>query len=203
MAEKVVIGNATLYLGDCREVLPLLTCVDAVITDPPYSDRCHSCHDLSARSARDGMNRSVIGYHALTIDEVEYLAQQYARICSGWTVWMTDSDLALAVRTALEKAGRYAFSPLPFYQPGRSVRMTGDGPCSWTDWIVVARTKKQSKWGALPGGIRGWSRMERKISHGRKANSTDAKSRIGLFSGRRFGPRHTHGRRDYRSCLRA
>ena len=32
----VVIGNATLYLGDCLEVLPALPKVDAVITDPPY-----------------------------------------------------------------------------------------------------------------------------------------------------------------------
>jgi site-specific DNA-methyltransferase (adenine-specific) len=30
------IGNATLYLGDCREVLPTLGKVDAVVTDPPY-----------------------------------------------------------------------------------------------------------------------------------------------------------------------
>ena len=33
---KEVIGNATLYLGDCLEVLPTLPKVDAVITDPPY-----------------------------------------------------------------------------------------------------------------------------------------------------------------------
>lgn len=32
----VTIGNATLYLGDCREILPTLPKVDAVITDPPY-----------------------------------------------------------------------------------------------------------------------------------------------------------------------
>lgn len=31
-----VIGNATLYLGDCREILPALPRVDAVVTDPPY-----------------------------------------------------------------------------------------------------------------------------------------------------------------------
>ena len=30
------IGAATLYCGDCREVLPTLPKVDAVITDPPY-----------------------------------------------------------------------------------------------------------------------------------------------------------------------
>lgn len=30
------IGEATLYLGDCREILPTLGKVDAVVTDPPY-----------------------------------------------------------------------------------------------------------------------------------------------------------------------
>ena len=34
--EKVVIGNAELWLGDCREVLPLIRDVDAVVADPPY-----------------------------------------------------------------------------------------------------------------------------------------------------------------------
>ena len=32
----VTIGNATLYLGDCMDILPTLGKVDAVITDPPY-----------------------------------------------------------------------------------------------------------------------------------------------------------------------
>jgi site-specific DNA-methyltransferase (adenine-specific) len=32
----VVIGNASLYLGDCIDILPTLPKVDAVITDPPY-----------------------------------------------------------------------------------------------------------------------------------------------------------------------
>lgn len=30
------IGDAVLYLGDCREILPTLGRVDAVVTDPPY-----------------------------------------------------------------------------------------------------------------------------------------------------------------------
>jgi site-specific DNA-methyltransferase (adenine-specific) len=35
---KVEIGNATLYLGDCMDILPTLDKVDAVITDPPYGE---------------------------------------------------------------------------------------------------------------------------------------------------------------------
>lgn len=36
MIEPVIIGRATLYLGDCRDILPTLSSVDAVVTDPPY-----------------------------------------------------------------------------------------------------------------------------------------------------------------------
>ena len=36
MVERVTIGRATLYLGDCREILPFIGKVGAVVTDPPY-----------------------------------------------------------------------------------------------------------------------------------------------------------------------
>jgi len=38
MSSPVIIGDATLYLGDCMEILPTLDAgsVDAVVTDPPY-----------------------------------------------------------------------------------------------------------------------------------------------------------------------
>ena len=36
MAERVVIGSAELWHGDCREILPLLPNFDAMLTDPPY-----------------------------------------------------------------------------------------------------------------------------------------------------------------------
>ena len=36
MTQPVKIGRATLYRGDCRDILPLLPKVDAVVTDPPY-----------------------------------------------------------------------------------------------------------------------------------------------------------------------
>lgn len=34
--KKEIIGNATLYLGNCLDVLPTLDLVDSVVTDPPY-----------------------------------------------------------------------------------------------------------------------------------------------------------------------
>ena len=34
--ERVVIGDAELWLGDCREVLPVLPVHDLLLTDPPY-----------------------------------------------------------------------------------------------------------------------------------------------------------------------
>jgi 16S rRNA G966 N2-methylase RsmD len=36
MAHEVIIGDARLILGDCLDVLPGLSGVDAVVTDPPY-----------------------------------------------------------------------------------------------------------------------------------------------------------------------
>ena len=44
LVEPVIIGNATLYLGDCRDILPTLGKVDAVVTDPPYGISHSSNH---------------------------------------------------------------------------------------------------------------------------------------------------------------
>ncbi len=49
MRDPVVIGDATLYLGDCREILPILPKVDAVVTDPPYGIAYRSNHNSSRR----------------------------------------------------------------------------------------------------------------------------------------------------------
>lgn len=44
---KEVIGDCTLYLGDCRDVLPTLAGADAVVTDPPYGIGINKSNRLS------------------------------------------------------------------------------------------------------------------------------------------------------------
>lgn len=64
IAVKEVIGNATLYLGDCLEILPTLASesVNMIWTDPPYGHNNADGDLLSARSQimRDGRATAAI-----------------------------------------------------------------------------------------------------------------------------------------------
>lgn len=76
--KKVEIGDATLYLGDCTDILPTLPKVDAVITDPPYGI---------------GMDGGNVGYKGL--NNFEKL---------DWDKATPDGDLINAVVAAGDKA---------------------------------------------------------------------------------------------------
>lgn len=81
--EKVIIGNATLYLGDCMEVLPTLPKVDAVITDPPYSDKTH---DNAKSNAGGGRGIKAIDFKAIDFKAIAALLSALQPLCSGWVV---------------------------------------------------------------------------------------------------------------------
>ena len=52
---KTIIGSATLYLGDCIDILPILDKVDAVITDPPYGIN-ENHKKVTSRQRKNGGN---------------------------------------------------------------------------------------------------------------------------------------------------
>lgn len=135
--------------------------VDAVVTDPPYSKRTHAGHDQVERLSADGSKRSGLGYAYLTDPSVAFLAYEFDRIATGWVLAMCDHVLAPHWEVYLARAGRYVFAPLPYFAPGSRCRLQGDGPSSWTVWLVVGRTAELVKWGTLPGGYArkpGWDR---------------------------------------------
>lgn len=55
MTEPVIIGNATLYLGDCREVIEAIGPIDSLVSDPPYGMSFQSNHraEKHAKIAND------------------------------------------------------------------------------------------------------------------------------------------------------
>jgi len=61
MSEPVKIGRATLYLGDCRDILPTLGKVDAVVTDPPYG--------IGVGSMSMGKGKKVSSFNAFAWDD--------------------------------------------------------------------------------------------------------------------------------------
>jgi site-specific DNA-methyltransferase (adenine-specific) len=66
------IGDCTLYLGDCREILPTLGKVDAVVTDPPYPNNAGHFNEgieTARQVIRDAPARHVLAFWD-EIDEI-------------------------------------------------------------------------------------------------------------------------------------
>ena len=84
MVEWVTIGRARLALGDCRDLLPTLGKVDAVVTDPPYGIEL-------GKTSGSGNG------HGLKIDAYEGFADTYELFVS---------EIVPAISMAINKATR-------------------------------------------------------------------------------------------------
>ena len=66
---KVEIGQATLYLGDCVDLLPTIAKVDAVVTDPPYGIGIDKSMAKSSGAQSGGMKAKKGVYEASGWDD--------------------------------------------------------------------------------------------------------------------------------------
>ena len=87
MPEKITIGNAELWHGDCREILPTLSQVDAVITDPPYAERTHS---MAKSNAGAGHGTKSVDFASLTGEELRKILELCGQLTRRWLVATVD-----------------------------------------------------------------------------------------------------------------
>ena len=153
MQKKIVIGNATLYLGDCLDVMGELGCVDAVITDPPYEAEAHT----PTRRTHQSINASVdakLDFMAISDETRKLAARHFARLSRGWTLAFCQVEAAALWRDAMVVAGAKYRRTMVWIKPDSSPQFNGQGPapgyeCISASWCGDGR----SVWNA--GGKRG------------------------------------------------
>jgi DNA modification methylase len=140
---KEVIGRATLYLGDCLEILPGLEAVDHIISDPPYEDELHKA--FGRKIDRDDgahLQRSVNMLRPLDFDGINDIRSDVARHCvaasSGWLILFTLAEGVRAWRDDIQSAGAKYDTCLAWVKPDASPRFNGQGAARGFECAVTA-----------------------------------------------------------------
>ncbi len=148
--DKVVIGNATLYWGDCMDVLPTLERVDAVITDPPYGDKTHN----NAKSNKGGGSGiKAIDFKAIDFKAISELLDMLRPICEGWII--ANMDWRHIAALEFEKHSFYELVRFGIWLKSNPMpQISADRPANGWDGIayIYPRDKKKQWHG---GGCHG------------------------------------------------
>lgn len=139
MADVVRIGDATLYLGACLDILPMLGKVDCIITDPPYSANTHKMAKTN-RGAGHGV--SLVTFSALDGEQFDAVMSACLRASSGWVIATCDYKHAARYYEAPEfvRLGAWVkLNPMPQIsadRPGQGfetvlILHSGDTPKAW------------------------------------------------------------------------
>lgn len=132
MSRVEVIGDATLYLGDCMEILPTLPKVDAVITDPPYGlgGSSGSINEARAKAVYDnGRTDTLNDVRAVYVPAVRLALTKATRgaVTPGTPhsfEYPKPEDIGAVIQPAVKgmsKWGRPTWQPILFY--GRDPRL--------------------------------------------------------------------------------
>lgn len=154
MTSPVTIGRATLYCGDCLEVMPTLAAVDHVISDPPYEAVMQNKWGVLSRNAPSShVRHEEIGFDA--IDHIrEDVALAVANACQGWAVLFCMAEGVRAWRDALEAAGVRYKRAMVWVKPDAMPQFNGQGPSTGHEMMVSAWCGEcHSSWngGGRPG----------------------------------------------------
>jgi site-specific DNA-methyltransferase (adenine-specific) len=133
---KEVIGDATLYLGDCLEIMPHLETVDHVISDPPYEDELHKAMGRIRRNDGQEMIQT-LGFEGVngTRDKI---AEHCVKLSSGWLILFTLAEGVRAWRDDIQAAGAKWDTTLAWIKPDSSPRFNGQGAARGFECAVTA-----------------------------------------------------------------
>jgi site-specific DNA-methyltransferase (adenine-specific) len=132
----VVIGDATLYLGDCRDVLPTLGPISHILTDPPYEARAHREGRLTNKAVREGGDAQLT-FGAITDDLRFFVAQQSARLSGGWAVYFCQAEGVFHWQSAIESVGAKYRGSAVWVKPDGSPKFSGNGPSPSYEMLVL------------------------------------------------------------------
>ena len=141
-----------LRLGDWREVLADVKQVDAVITDPPYSDRTHA-----GQRTGSSIRAPTIAYSQLTASDAMDMAESWAPRTRFWALMFGDHSSMRMHEEAWRSVGWYTFSPVAWVPNVVAPRFSGDGPACGLEYILVARPRHRipsDRTGSRPGVYR-------------------------------------------------
>lgn len=121
--EKIVIGSATLYRGDCFDMLPTLDTVDAVVTDPPYGiGYTYRSHDDAPDRYDEFMARLVPELVRVTTNGPCFVWQSQLKVNSWYRYFPAGYRLIAACKIYPEPVRQrncHAWDPVIFWS-GRS-----------------------------------------------------------------------------------
>lgn len=150
---KEVIGDCTLYLGDCLDIIPNLAPVDHIITDPPYEEEAHTPMRRTNKSIKQKKN-DVIDFPPITERERSAITFWSKQLCQGWALYFCQVEATSKWKQSIiEVGGKYKRS-MVWIKPDSSPQFNGQGPVQGYECISVSWLGEgKSIWNA--GGKRG------------------------------------------------
>jgi DNA modification methylase len=137
--------GVTLYLGDCREILPWVYRADHVITDPPYEKEAHRADRRVMR--RDGLVAGALTFAQIDDETRRKVTRELVRIGNGWIIAFCQAEGVAPWRDAIEAAGAKYKSPMIWVKPDGMPQFNGQGPGMGFESMVSAWSGKgHSRW---------------------------------------------------------
>jgi hypothetical protein len=187
MSKVETIGDCTLYLGDCREILPTLGRVHHVLTDPPYGADAHAgghrILSIVGTKRRDTI-AAPLSFSSLSDDTMHFVSQYCADYCDGWGLAFCQVEMVGDWRKSFESAGARWARGMAWVKPDSSPQLSGDRPAQGFESIALAWCGSgRSVWNG--GGKRGvfvMSKHDPGMGHGGLKNEHETQKPVKLMS---------------------